>query len=52
MNAPITTTPAGDILANIHELEWLDVGGGTGDIAFGKSPINTSEMAQAIIDRL
>ena len=29
MNAPITTTPAGDILANIHELEWLDVGGGT-----------------------
>ena len=24
----------------------------TGDIAFGKSPINTSEMAQAIIDRL
>ena len=25
MNAPITTTPAGDILANIHELEWLDV---------------------------
>ena len=29
MNAPITTTPAGDLLANIHELEWLDVGGGT-----------------------
>ncbi|GIS02712.1 MAG: hypothetical protein CM15mP103_12630 [Gammaproteobacteria bacterium] len=26
MNAPITTTPAGDLLANIHELEWLDVG--------------------------
>ena len=29
MNAPITTTPAGDLLANIQELEWLDVGGGT-----------------------
>ena len=29
MNAPIITTPAGDLLANIHELEWLDVGGGT-----------------------
>ena len=29
MNAPITTTPAGDLLANIHELEWLNVGGGT-----------------------
>jgi hypothetical protein len=29
MNAPITMTPAGDLLANIHELEWLDVGGGT-----------------------
>ena len=24
----------------------------TGDIAFGKTPINSSEMAQAIIDRL
>ena len=29
MSAGITTTPAGDLLANIHELEWLDVGGGT-----------------------
>ena len=24
----------------------------TGDIAFGKTPINTNEMAQAITDRL
>ena len=23
------TTEAGDILANIHDMEWLDVGGGT-----------------------
>jgi hypothetical protein len=29
MSAGITTTPEGDLLANIHELEWLDVGGGT-----------------------
>ena len=29
MSAGITTTPAGDLLANIHDLEWLDVGGGT-----------------------
>jgi len=29
MNAAIKTTPEGDILANIHQLDWLDVGGGT-----------------------
>ena len=29
MNASNKTTPAGDLLANIHELAWLDVGGGT-----------------------
>ena len=29
MNTAITTTPAGDILANVNELDWLDVGGGT-----------------------
>ena len=29
MSAGITTTSEGDLLANIHELEWLDVGGGT-----------------------
>jgi anti-sigma factor ChrR (cupin superfamily) len=29
MNTAITTTPAGDILANTHEMEWLDVGGGS-----------------------
>ena len=28
MNTAITTTPAGDILANVNELDWLDVGGG------------------------
>jgi quercetin dioxygenase-like cupin family protein len=27
--AGITSTEAGDILANIHEMDWLDVGGGT-----------------------
>ena len=29
MNAPMALTPAGDILANINEMEWLDVGGGS-----------------------
>ena len=29
MTVGITTTPAGDILANTHEMEWLDVGGGS-----------------------
>ncbi len=29
MNAPLAITAAGDILANINELEWLDVGGGS-----------------------
>ena len=29
MNTAITTTTAGDILANVNELDWLDVGGGT-----------------------
>ena len=29
MNAAIKSTPEGDILANIHQLDWLDVGGGT-----------------------
>ena len=30
MNRPgISTTPEGDILANIHDMEWLYVGGGT-----------------------
>ena len=29
MNAPMAITPAGDILANINEMEWLDVGGGS-----------------------
>lgn len=27
--AGITTTPEGDLLANIHGMDWLDVGGGT-----------------------
>ena len=29
MTVAITTTPEGDILANTHEMEWLDVGGGS-----------------------
>lgn len=29
MTVGITTTPSGDILANTHEMEWLDVGGGS-----------------------
>ena len=29
MYAPMALTPAGDILANINEMQWLDVGGGT-----------------------
>ncbi len=29
MHAPMALTPAGDILANINEMQWLDVGGGT-----------------------
>ena len=29
MNAPMVITPAGDILANIDEMDWLDVGGGS-----------------------
>ena len=29
MNAPMVITPAGDILANIDEMNWLDVGGGS-----------------------
>ena len=29
MNAPMAITAAGDILANIHDIDWLDVGGGS-----------------------
>ena len=29
MNAPMAITVAGDILANIHDIDWLDVGGGS-----------------------
>ena len=29
MNSAVITTPEGDLLANIHDLDWLEVGGGT-----------------------
>ena len=29
MNAPMALTPAGDILANINEMEWAGRGGGS-----------------------
>ena len=50
MNAPIITTPAGDLLANIHELAWLDVGEGEVDYVFNAMTLKAAQEGAAQID--